>query len=238
MIYWVLIVGFSVWMAVEAYRRGQGSPWLWIILIFQPFGALVYFFAEYLPYSMPRWNLNWSRWTGGDLRHADYEVRRLDNSDAWTEYAHQLRLRKKYRQAIDAARNGLERDPANLRARYELGLGCLESGYFKEAAENLAVLTEEEKGYDDNEALYALASARLESGDLEGARETLEDLAERSTQSQFLYSLGAVQERCGDSEAARRTFQQIIDDAENVPKYHRHKIRPWVRRARAALRRL
>ncbi|MEE8217862.1 MAG: PLDc N-terminal domain-containing protein, partial [Vicinamibacteria bacterium] len=43
----ILGVAFTIWMAVEAVRRGHASGWLWIILIFGPIGAAIYFFAEY-----------------------------------------------------------------------------------------------------------------------------------------------------------------------------------------------
>ena len=37
----------AIWMAVVAVRRGDASGWLWIILLFGPIGAAVYFFSEY-----------------------------------------------------------------------------------------------------------------------------------------------------------------------------------------------
>src|SRR5712691_6268672 len=40
-------MAFTVWMAVEAIRRGQAGSWLWIILLFGPIGSAVYFFSEY-----------------------------------------------------------------------------------------------------------------------------------------------------------------------------------------------
>ncbi len=37
---------FTVWMLVDANRRGVESQWFWMILIFQPFGAWAYFFTH------------------------------------------------------------------------------------------------------------------------------------------------------------------------------------------------
>src|SRR6266849_7324757 len=34
----------TIWMLVDANRRGVEYYWFWLILIFQPFGAWVYFF--------------------------------------------------------------------------------------------------------------------------------------------------------------------------------------------------
>jgi hypothetical protein len=44
----LLMLAFTVWMAVDASRTGNMN-WLWIIIIFQPIGPLIYFFVEARP---------------------------------------------------------------------------------------------------------------------------------------------------------------------------------------------
>jgi hypothetical protein len=41
----LLQLAFTVWMLVDAYQRGVELFWYWIIFLFQPIGAWVYFFA-------------------------------------------------------------------------------------------------------------------------------------------------------------------------------------------------
>src|SRR4051794_30857475 len=41
----ILQLAFTIWMVVDAYHRGAEPFWYWGILIFQPIGAWVYFFA-------------------------------------------------------------------------------------------------------------------------------------------------------------------------------------------------
>jgi hypothetical protein len=41
----LLQLAFTVWMMVDAYQRRVEPFWYWVILIFQPIGAWVYFFA-------------------------------------------------------------------------------------------------------------------------------------------------------------------------------------------------
>jgi len=59
--FYVIAVGFSLWMAFEAIRRDQQSPWLWVMAIFWPVGAVVYFFSQYLrsvkPGKLPNFDL-------------------------------------------------------------------------------------------------------------------------------------------------------------------------------------
>src|SRR5260370_29483753 len=41
----LLQLGFTVWMMVDAYKRSVEPFWYLVILLFQPIGAWVYFFA-------------------------------------------------------------------------------------------------------------------------------------------------------------------------------------------------
>lgn len=45
----ILSLGFAIGLCVHAVRTGQDSFWLWIILIFQPLGGVVYLIAIVLP---------------------------------------------------------------------------------------------------------------------------------------------------------------------------------------------
>ena len=45
---YLLASAFTIWMAVEAVRRGDARSWLWIILVFGPMGAAIYFITEYV----------------------------------------------------------------------------------------------------------------------------------------------------------------------------------------------
>lgn len=48
----IVMVGIAVALAVHVVRTGQNTIWLWVILIFQPIGGLVYFVAILLPQLM------------------------------------------------------------------------------------------------------------------------------------------------------------------------------------------
>jgi hypothetical protein len=47
---WSLLqIAFTVWMAVDAYRRSADFFWYWVILLFQPLGPFIYFLAVMVP---------------------------------------------------------------------------------------------------------------------------------------------------------------------------------------------
>ncbi len=235
----VLGMAFTVWMAVEAVRRGHASAWLWIILLVPLIGPVLYFYAEYAdqlfgggPILQPR------KVTADDLRSAEADVKRLGNANSWTAYASALRGRRQLPKAIDAARKGLEHDPKSVEARYELGVSLEESGRHEEAREELVQVVEADPTYDSDNALFALARAQQGSGQDEAARTSLETLASRSARPEVLFECAAVQARLGDRAAAAENLHRIIAEAEAVPDYLERNVRPWVRKAKQALQKL
>jgi hypothetical protein len=239
MVIYALATGFTIWMAVEAVRRGDASRWLWIILVFPPIGGAVYFFSEYL--ASTAWNrfaFRVRKVTAADVQHAEVEVRRLDNAASWTEYASLLRARKDYARAADAAQRALDRDGSSVDARYELGLALLSAGRFPAAAEALGAVVTRNRSFDSDDALFALAKAQQGQGDLAGARGSLTELSERRGRPEILYDLAVVEAALGNRATAQRALQRIVDEAVLVPPYLQRNVKPWVRRARTALRRL
>ncbi len=234
MILYVLGLGFTLWMAVECVRRGQASPWLWVILLFPTLGAAVYFFAEYLGPRGFRFRAS-PRASKRELDHAAAEVRRLDNSEAWTNYAQALRSRRQAGESLEAARKAVDKDGDNRRALYELGLAQMSCEKYPEAVLSLSKLVQQDPGHDSGEAKYALGVAFERSGDPASARRTLEELARTTSLPKVLFSLASLQAEAGNHVEARETLQRIIEESEYVPSYHKREVRPWVRRARKAL---
>jgi hypothetical protein len=236
---YLLASAFTIWMAVEAVRRGDARSWLWIILVFGPLGAAVYFFTEYLGAgALTRIAFRPRKVSAQDLRHAEAEVRRLDNAPSWTEYATLLRARNDFGRASEAASRAVERAPQSLDARYELGLAHLGAKRFQEAVAELSAVVARDRSYDTDNALFALSRAQREAGDVESARGSLQELSERRARPEILYDLATAQGLLGDREGAARSLQRIVDEAAAVPAYLQRDVRPWVRKARQALKRL
>jgi hypothetical protein len=234
----VLVVAFTVWMAVEAFRRQGLSVWLLVILFLGPIGAVIYFFAEYAEHLFARPVFEAREVTAADLRAAEADVEQAANASTWTALASALRGRRQPDKAIDAARKGLEHDPDHLEARYELGAALLEGGRPDEARVELETVAAADDTFDSNRVLFVLARARQAAGDDEAARESLETLSGRSGNPEVLFECAVVQARLGDREAAAATLQRIIDEAKEVPPYLERNVRPWVRQAEQALKKL
>jgi hypothetical protein len=234
MLAYVLGTAFTLWMAVACVRRGQASPWLWVILVFPALGAAVYLFAEVLgPRAFVRRGPRAA--SKREIERLQSETRRLDNHEAWTDYAQALRSRKLFPLALEAAEKAAARDPRSSRALYELGLAQMGCQKFPEAARSLARLVEKDPGHDSGEARYALAMAYEKSGEKESALRTLESLARTTSLPKVLFSLASLQAEAGDTARARESLERIIEESEYVPAYHEREVCPWVRKARKAL---
>lgn len=233
-----LAVAFTVWMAVEAFRRNGVSTWLWVILALGPIGAAVYFFAEYAEQLFARPVFETREVTPADLKAAEADVAQAGNASTWTAYASALRGRRQLDKAIDAARKGLEHDPSHLEARYELGLALEEGGHHGEARARLEEVAAAQDTFDSDRVLFVLGRVQQACGDDESARRSLETLAARSGNPEVLFECAVVQARLGDRAGAAENLQRIVAEAKEVPDYLEPNVRPWVRKAEQALKRL
>ncbi len=234
----VLGSGFTIWMAIEAVRRGQASGWLWIILMFGPVGAAVYFFSEYADLPTRRFVFQTRKVTAQELRLAEAEVRRLDSGYAWSHYASLLRARGEFGRAVEAGRKALERAPDQLDTQYELGQALLGVGQFAEAAGMLERVVERDRTHDTVRGVYAVAGARLGAGQQAEARPLLEELEGRSSKPAILFDRAVLEAQMGEREVAARCLQRILNEAEYVPAYLKREVKPWVKKARQGLRKL
>lgn len=234
----VLGSGFTIWMAIEAVRRGQAAGWLWIILMFGPVGAAVYFFSEYADLPTRRFVFQTRKVTAQELRLAEAEVRRLDSGYAWSHYASLLRAKGEFGRAVEAGRKALERAPDQLETQYELGQALLGVGQFAEAAGMLERVVARDRTHDTDQVLYALARARLGAGQQAEARPLLEELEGRSSKPAILFDRAVLEAQMGEREVAARCLQRILNEAEYVPAYLKREVKPWVKKARQGLRKL
>jgi tetratricopeptide (TPR) repeat protein len=233
-----LLALFTVWMAFEAVHRGRDDYWLWIIVFFGPLGALAFFVTEYFKEPFEGHRFRPPKVTAEDARAAEAEAHRLGTAGAWAECATAFRARRSFGRAADAARLAVERDPASLDARYELGLALFHVRQYGDAIGSLTAVVEKDARFDSDRAPLTLAEAQGRTGDLKAARETLERLAARSGRPEVLFDLAIVQKQQGDRTESAETLRRLIREAEAVPAYLQRDFRDRVRQARRELRRL
>lgn len=121
----------------------------------------------------------------------------------------------KAEQMLGEARKRVERNPADLQYRFELGEQLVLAGHYKDAIPELqkARTTPNTR----TRALYLLGKCYTELNMLELAAETLTDAASEiqgmdGTKKDIIYNLGLVYERMGDKEKSLDCMKQIEDD--------------------------
>ena len=247
--FYVVAVGFTIWMAVEAVRRDERNPWLWVMAIFWPIGAVVYFFTKYirggsLP-AVPNFDLKKRvgniRWGGADqeaVRVAEAEVARLHTAPAWSDYAQALREAGRIDDAIDAAGQAVDKDGMSAEALNELGLSFVAAERYAEAIEPLQRVVSIDPDFSMHEALFLLADSLHREGRLVESKGRFLQLLESSSRPQFLYGLASVQAGLEDTVGVQATLTRLIHEAEAVPDYLQSDVEPWVKQARRTLKQL
>jgi hypothetical protein len=231
-----LQAAFTVWMLVDAFRRGEGY-WPWVILFVPALGAWGYFFAVMLP-----------RWTGGhgwslpsfrrgpsldELRfHAEHSPT-LANHLALAE---RLADGGEYAEAVPHLDEVLSREPDHCRALFLLGRCQAGQGQLDKAIPCLEKITARERYWSNYAAWYALIDMRGEAGDPGGAADSCRELARLSPTLRHQCLLA---ERLLDADRpdeARQVLEAALREHQYTPTNIRWRNWRWASQARRLLR--
>lgn len=226
--------GFTVWMVVDAYRRGAEFFWFWIVLFFQPLGAWIYFFAiKFQTLRMPRFRSAAPR----ERRRSIEELRyRLDHAPTMANrlaLAECLMERGRHDEAAPHLDAVLTVEPGYTPALYSLAQCRLVTGRPEESVTLLERLIARDRRWSDYRAwrtlvdvhvrLNRLTDAVSAARELERHRPTLENrcvLAER---------LVAAGQR---PEAVQLLERALADHQFNSSWLDKLRTRAWQREAR------
>lgn len=122
--------------------------------------------------------------------------------------------RSKAEQTLGEARKRVERNPADLQYRFELGEQLVMAAHYKEAIPELQKARTSPN--TRTRALYLLGKCYTERNMLDLAAKTLTDAASEitgmdGTKKDILYSLGQVYERMGDKDKSLDCMKQIYE---------------------------
>ncbi len=227
---------FSLWMLVDAIRRGSKSYWYFVVLL--PFGEWAYFFMVKIhdPEFEPLRAL-WKRLTTRKVTVEDLRYQR----DQSPSYANHLTLGQalydegSYREARETFAQALAVHPGDREAHYGWALSQIALEEYDPAIEKLRTLVEEDPSFRDYAAWGDLAHALCEAERFEDAFEVLDRLVTKSPRlvHRVLYAHYLVHGERPDE--ARRQLEEGLHDDRHAPGFIRKKNRPWVRRAKKML---
>ncbi len=232
----VAVFAFSIWMAVDCWQRGREGYWIWIILVFQPLGAVIYFFTQYWDGSRLEYGL-WQRFTiGSRIREVQARAHHLDTSAAFEELGDLNSNAGKWTDAEAAYRAALARDAGNLDAKVRLGYALLAMDRADEAWTLLGPVYVKQPDFDDDKLNRHLARCQAMRRNFVDARNLYEYFLRRHSYTEVQLEYAQVLLKAGETAAGRKALEELIHDAEHAPKFARRRDRRWVREARRLLK--
>jgi hypothetical protein len=229
----------TIWMLVDAYRRGAEYYWYWIILAFQPLGAWAYFFIykarDLGTDRMWLTGLFHRRTSLEELRHRAVQAGTLASR---LELAERLVETGNYEEAAPHLEALLAREPDHCHALY-----LLASCHRGQQQPDLAVpllqkLIARHPSWRDYKAWHTVIEVRQEAGDLAGALASCRELVRIGPSLEHKYLLAECLLKAGEKAEAGKVVQQGLDDYRYLTGPSRRRDRSWVGKAKRLLKQI
>lgn len=234
-----LQTGFSLWLVIDAIRRG--AAYYWYPIIMMPFGEWVYFFT--IKIHDPEFD--WARelYTKLTTKKVTLEERRqrAEHSPSFAnkvELAQALHDAGAYGEAAEIFTEALKMPVESREALYGLALARSALGEYSQAIEHFTELIELDPSFRDYAAYSDLAHALAQDGRLDEAQELLDGLVIKSPRLAhrviYAHYLTTGEKR----DQAREQLEAGLREIAGAPKYVQRRNRAWSRRAKQMLQQL
>ena len=236
-VYYLLAAAFNIWMIVDAIRRRAEIYWL-LIIIFIPFGSLIYFALVKLK------DYDFSRLSGAvPARNVGGNIAELETAAVETpSVANKLALAdaltegERYADAMPIYREVLARDAQEKQALSGLARCLLGSGKPAEAAEQYELLLTEDRAYRDYSAALEYAEALWQAGRFDDAIDLMTGLAATTRYINHRVGLAWYLQQHGRNERAREVLKELLVDYAEAPEFVKRRDRDWAKRAEKMLK--
>ncbi len=232
-------VALTLWMLVDAHRRGVDFYWYWIILIFQPLGAWAYFFV----FKLKDFRIDHSGLTGlfhrpPSLEELRHRAERSGTLASRLELAERLAEAKEYAEALPHLEAVLAREGEHCQALFLLAASHRGLGHPEQALSPLQKLIARHPSWRDYRAWHTLIEVRRETGDLDGALTSCRDLVRVAPSLEHKCLLAEHLLRTGEKAEAAKVVEQGLEDYQYLTGLSRRRDQRWVGKAKQLLRQL
>jgi hypothetical protein len=238
---WLLLPSaFWMLMIFDCVRNEPDrQTWLWILLFLNVAGAVVYFFACWLPRAnLPIPNY-FKRWTyGQQLWNAEAGVRNIGKAHQYVTLGNVLCEMGTFDKAAEAYQQALEKEPNNPHALWGAAFVEMRNKQFDRAREHLARLLELDRDYKCGEASLFYGKALFELQDWEAAKDFIQQDIKYWSHPESSILLATILIQQGNSQAAREHLETMIAKVRASPIYHYRRHKKWVSKAEKLLRSL
>jgi hypothetical protein len=226
---------FSVWMLIDAIRRGD---WIWAvcILVFTVLSAVLYFFQVYRVQGPAGGGLSGFELPGARqrarLKEIQNRIYHLDHARDHLDLADILFSKGRFKDAEISYRNSLQRDPHDPDAMAHLGHCLLRLNRPAEARPLLEAALALDPKHDYGYTQTALAETLTALGDLPGALATWARVTANHGYARARVQYAELLLAQGQTAPAQSLLREVIEDDQHAPRFQRQRDRSWVRRAR------
>jgi hypothetical protein len=206
-------VALTVWMLIDANRRGVDSYWLWIILIFQPVGAWAYFFV----YKVKDFSRGGGWLAGLFSRRPSLEELRYRAAQAPTvvgrlELAERLIEAGEHQEAQPHLEAVLAREPDHGTALFALAECHRQADRPAQAVPLLLKLIAVRPNWRDNLAWHTLIETHQDAGEHQEAAAQARKLAQLAPSLEHKCLLARCLAEGGDPAEARRVIEEALEE--------------------------
>jgi hypothetical protein len=236
----LLETAFSIWLLVDAIRRGRAAYWYLVIMM--PFGELFYFFMVKIHDPDMRWLKDAFKRVTTKPEKVEQLRFRLDEAPSFTNtltLAQGLYDKESYGEAADLFTRALGIDPESKDAHYGLGLCAVAVDDYEPAIDHLRRVIELDPKFHDYGAWSNLAYALTQTGRKDETLELLSKLVDTSPRlsHRLLYAHYLMQED-GRRDQAREQIRTGLQEHQNAPPFLKRRHRGYARQAKRMLRQL
>jgi hypothetical protein len=235
----LLQTAFTIWMLVDAYRRGAEVYWYLVIFLLQPIGAWVYFFAVKVPSGdFHGVNLGGLVRRGPPLDQLRYLADQTPTLTNHLNLAQRLIEIGEYAEAVPHLEAVLKTEPDHGMALYSMATCRHELGQSGEAVPVLEKLLKRDNRWGNYAGWRLLIAVQDELGDRAGALQSGRELARLSPtlQNQCLLAEHLLDD--GQVLEARVLLEQALRDHDYAPGHVRRCNGRWAAEARRLIKRV
>jgi hypothetical protein len=235
-IFSICLIGFHLWMLIDAIRRRPPFYW-YLIILFVPFGDFIYFAMIKLPgASGQRSTLSAEvPVRGPSLTELELRAKETPSEFNKLAYADALAAEQRPADAVERYRDVLRQAGDSKEALHGVARALLALGRPLEATEELAHLMEVDPAFRDYSAALDYAEALWQSGQHDDAIGLLTGLVGVSKRINHRMALAHYLKEQGDSVTARSELDQALRDFATQPDFVQRRDRRWADRARKLL---
>ena len=238
----LLTVAFWMWMIYDCVQHEHNrdrNTWLWLLIILNFPGAIVYFIARWLPRAaLPTPNF-FRRWAYRDrLWQAEAAAMNIGKAHQFVTLGNILFDIGELDRATTAYQQALDKEPKNPQALWGAGNLAIATQNFAAAQDHLKSLLQVDPEHKYGDASLAYGRVLYELQDWEATQAHLEKHLRNWGTPEAYILLAQVSEKQGNLQKAREYLETMIIKVKGAPPYHYRRNRHFVDQAQKMLKTL